>query len=316
MQGFARPLHLWQRIMLASVAVLVGLNGWLLIRPREVGASIRGLRKIRERVQVRSGRTVAVEILRTDAPAVEGLARAGTNLSPALVFLHGGSWRGGSTDQGDLGEKSTVVRLAQAGIVIIGVDYRLARPHDPSSTWVLDELRDVVRWARRSGASQGIDPERVGAIGFSAGAHLALLLATKPEEADSTGLSSRPNLVIDFYGPTELRTLKRERGLAHDPIDVFLGNAGPEEASPLFWVSKDDPPCLILHGTADRWVMLEQSRRLLDRLRAEGVFARLVEVEGARHGFEAGVEYPRPRDLLPEIFAFLKTVWNPQLSRP
>jgi dipeptidyl aminopeptidase/acylaminoacyl peptidase len=67
---------------------------------------------------------------------------------------------------------------------------------------------------------------------------------------------------------------------------------------------------LLIHGTEDRWVPIEQSEELARALAAAGVTHRLVRVEGARHGFDAEVQHPRHCDLLPEILDFLKSVWN------
>jgi dipeptidyl aminopeptidase/acylaminoacyl peptidase len=81
-------------------------------------------------------------------------------------------------------------------------------------------------------------------------------------------------------------------------------------ASSLEHVSRDDAPTLLVHGSDDRWVSLEQSRRMAESLSQAGVPGRLVVVEGARHGFELLVQFPETRDLLPEILAFLDSVWQ------
>ena len=72
-------------------------------------------------------------------------------------------------------------------------------------------------------------------------------------------------------------------------------------------------PMLLFHGTRDLWVPIGQSEELARALDAAGVMHQLIRVEGARHGFDAEVWTwldPRQRDLLPEIFAFLRNVWN------
>jgi dipeptidyl aminopeptidase/acylaminoacyl peptidase len=87
------------------------------------------------------------------------------------------------------------------------------------------------------------------------------------------------------------------------------------DASPVHQVRGDTAPMLLIHGTRDLWVPIAQSEGLARSLEAAGVVHRLIRVEGARHGFEAEVKDPevrdpRRRDLLPEIFAFLRNVWN------
>lgn len=267
-------------------------------------ATLEGVIRERRLIDQPGGGGLAVEILRPVAEARDHAPR------PSLMLVHGGSWMGGSAGIGGLGERSTALRLARAGVVIVAPDYTLARPGAPSRPRVVTELRATMRWLRREALSLGIDPKRVGALGFAAGGHLAALLGTLPDELDPDGVSARPGLVVDFYGPTDLAALEAERRLPHDPIAVFLGGAGRDDASPIHHVSADDPPHLILHGTADRWVSIEQSRRYAARLKSAGVKVRLIEVDGARHGFEAGVEFPRSVDLLPAILAFLNSVWN------
>ncbi len=287
-------------IGLAGVNVALVCAGWSRVDPE----SINDTRVESRSITTTEGRRIALEILRpTDH---------GTAPRAALMVVHGGSWRGGSVGVGHLGSRATIARLAQAGIVIVAVDYTLARPGAPSWPQALHDLRAVMRWLRREASSLEIDPQRIGVLGFSSGGQLASLLGTLPDETDADGVSSKPRVVIDFYGPTDLTQLESQRHLAHDPIAIYLDSNPREAASPLDHVSPDDPPFLILHGTADRWTPIEQSRRFAARLESQGVPVQLIEVEGARHGFEASVEFPRSIDLFPGILAFLNSVWNPQ----
>jgi dipeptidyl aminopeptidase/acylaminoacyl peptidase len=114
--------------------------------------------------------------------------------------------------------------------------------------------------------------------------------------------------------------LKRERNLRHDPVTILVGTATPEadsvlaEASPITHVTRDDPPMLLIHGSADAWVPPEQSLSLAEKLTRTGVVNHLINVRGARHGFELMVKFPQSRDLLPEILAFLENVWQVQFQ--
>ena len=83
-----------------------------------------------------------------------------------------------------------------------------------------------------------------------------------------------------------------------------------DHVSPINHVSRDHVPTLLIHGTEDRWVPLEQSLRLDQALDEAGVSHRLLVVPGARHGFELVVKFPQTRNLLPEILAFLENVWQ------
>ena len=153
-------------------------------------------------------------------------------------------------------------------------------------------------------------------LGISAGAHLAALLGTQAEERGHDGVSSRVQAVVSFYGPSDLPRLMIARRLKHEPVRMFMGDAAAgsadlvAEASPISHVTHDDPPFLLLHGSDDRWVPLDQSVRLASTLAIAGVPHRLIVVPGARHGFGLTVEYPTHRDLLPDIAAFLESVWN------
>jgi dipeptidyl aminopeptidase/acylaminoacyl peptidase len=109
-----------------------------------------------------------------------------------------------------------------------------------------------------------------------------------------------------------------ERNIPNDPVALLAGIRLPEglaqlrEASPLAHVSGDDAPMLLIHGTEDRWVPLEQSRKMADELARAGVKHRLLIMPDERHGFELEVGVPRKYDLLPDILAFLENVWQGQ----
>ena len=119
--------------------------------------------------------------------------------------------------------RNLVVRLAQRGLVVVAIDYRLARPGSPSWPAAVDDLREAVRWLRRHSAAYGVDPERIAVIGQSSGGHLAALLGTFPAVDGPDGVSSRVQAVVSFYGPTDLNSLMQFRHLAHEPARTFLG---------------------------------------------------------------------------------------------
>jgi acetyl esterase/lipase len=238
--------------------------------------------------------------------------------SPAVLLVHGGSWIGGSKSSYRSDRWRNPTRLIEAGMVVVAVDYRLGRPKRPNWPEALDDLRESVRWVRRHAAEYRIDPDRIAVLGQSAGAHLAMLLGTDGEPPAADGVSSKVQAVISFYGPTDLASLVQFRRSRRDPVLSLLGrgaspgdfSAREDEASPVARVSRSAAPMLLLHGTEDRWVPLDQAREMAEALERAGVFHRLEIVEGARHGFETIVASPKRTDLMPTILAFLARVWN------
>ncbi len=147
---------------------------------------------------------------------------------PAVLAIHGGSWRGGSRFDYQSDPSGTVVRLARHGLVVIAVDYRLASPTNPSWPHVIEDLREAVRWTRRHASELEIQPDRIAAFGQSSGAHLAALLGTLPDEPGIDGVSSRVQAVVSLYGPTDLEHLMGARHLEREPARILLGTESRE----------------------------------------------------------------------------------------
>lgn len=294
----------WLAVAIATA--WIGLRSDRAFRLRESGSRV----EVRTDIPYRSADTgeqldLDVYIPPRDAPRpIPGLRR------PAILMIHGGSWVGGSKRllrPSPWEPRPTAIRLAEAGYLVVAADYRLTRPGLPSWPGSDDDLREAVRWIRSHADELGLDPVRIAALGQSAGAHLATLLATTDQPA------SRIQAVIAFYGPSDLERLpsQRVRPLAHEPVGSFLGDRkAAREASPIHRIRPSTAPMLLIHGTSDRWVPIEQSEEMAEALRREGVRHHLIRVEGARHGFEARVGEPRPLDLLPAILDFLQDVWN------
>jgi len=227
---------------------------------------------------------------------------------PAVLAIHGGGWCGGSK----LSFGRMAARLAQHGYVVISVEYTLSRPGQPSWPAALDDMREAVRWTRQHAREYGIDPTRLVAFGASAGGHLAALLGVDP--------AARVQAVVDFYGPAELTGLATGTPSAAPIIAQFLGGTPdeiPEQyeaASPARHVSATSAPMLLVHGEDDAHVPPSQSEALARALRDAGVPNRLILVPGSRHGFELRLD--ERRDLLPDVLAFLETVWNASPRAP
>jgi len=210
---------------------------------------------------------------------------------PAIVFIHGGGWHGG-TKNSQVDRQASY--LADKGIVCVSIDYRLA--DEAKFPAAIEDCKAAVRWVRANAKKYNIDPDKIAAAGNSAGGHLATLLGTSGgvKELEGTGgnpeYSSRVNMVISLFGPTDFNELvKHSRN--REVVPSFLGGT-PEEipeqyklASSVTHVDGSDPPFLIFHGTDDPVVPLEQSLKLKELLEKVGVPVKMYTIEGQKHGY-------------------------------
>lgn len=212
----------------------------------------------------------------------------------AIVVIHGGGWVGG--DKAAAREKNICPTLARHGYAALSINYKLSEPGNKMSAWPqnLHDCKNAVRWLRQNADRYGFDATRVGAIGGSAGGHLVSMLgATDPDSGlePTEGPSEIPthvDAVVDLYGPTH----------------VGLGPFGPDSdaaTSPITYLDPNDPPFLILHGTADKTVDVERSKEFAAALAKAGVKHELVIIEGAPHTFHL---QPKQRDLRPLVLGF------------
>lgn len=219
---------------------------------------------------------------------------------PVVVFIHGGGWQNGDKTGGRRQVSDLVASGEFAGV---SVGYRLTdQAHFPEQAY---DCKAAIRWIRANAEKYGLDPDKIAVWGSSAGGHLVSLLGTsgdvKELEGDlgpNKGVSSRVSCVVNFYGPSELLTMGAQSQpggrLSHDAPDSpeakLVGGALQENkekakaASPITYVSKDDPPFLNVHGDADPVVPYAQSEALHAALKKVGVSSTLVTVQGGGHG--------------------------------
>jgi acetyl esterase/lipase len=204
---------------------------------------------------------------------------------PLVIWVHGGGWRNGSK------ANCPAAWLATKGYAVASLDFRLL-PEHPWPAQIEDPIA-ALRWLRQESGKYGFDAERSAAMGGSSGGHVVALWGTL-----SLPASDKVKAVVDLYGPTDLLTMppnvlseKRTRAdLAKANGALLLGGVvmdQPQKAkavSALHQVSKDDVPFLILHGTADPGVPVDQSERLHAALKAAGVESTLKLLPGAGHG--------------------------------
>ena len=235
---------------------------------------------------------------------------------PAVVAIHGGGFRAGARQR----FLPLAYTLAQNGFVAATVSYRLS----PMTQFpaAVEDVKAAVRFLRANAGRFNIDPDRIGAVGGSAGAHLALMLGVTGgvDEFEGSGphldVSSRVQAVVNLYGPTDF-TRSYDPGKSVDAAEVLPMWLGGDlehargahiKASPLNWVSPDDAPTLTLHGTKDQYVAFEHAEWLTERLRAAGVRADLEPIQGAQHGFK-GADKERADRLM---VAFFQDMLAPQ----
>ncbi|HEX9187537.1 MAG TPA: alpha/beta hydrolase [Vicinamibacteria bacterium] len=217
---------------------------------------------------------------------------------PLVVSIHGGAFRVGSKD----GEPvQTAGALLARGFAVAAINYRLSQ-HAVFPAQI-EDCKAAVRWLRANASRHGYDPDRIASFGASAGGHLAAMLGTAGDVrafdvGAHPGVSSRVQAVVDFFGPTDFLQMDAHRpnaqAMIHDtpdsPESQLVG--GPirdnedkvARANPLTYVTKDDPPFLIVHGDADLLVPHHQSVLLDEALRRAGVPVRFVTIPGGPHG--------------------------------
>lgn len=245
---------------------------------------------------------------------------------PCVVCLHGGAWKFGNKDylsktsryldvEFGTGKKSLIEWLAGEGYVAVSVGYRLAPKNKFPAQ--IEDAKTAVRFLRANADAYGIDPDRVAALGYSAGGHLAALLGTTTTAAGFDGpllpaVSSQVQCVVDFFGPTDLTLYTESEGIEKGYIAPFLGaryGAKPEvyrKASPLEHVSKDAPPFLILHGTADVLVPIIHSERFHKKLLEAGVKSEMKTLPGEGHGWTGKVAVATMTDVIAFLDKHLK----------
>jgi acetyl esterase/lipase len=232
----------------------------------------------------------------------------GKSRRPAVLIVHGGGWHGG--DKAAAREQNIGNTLAGAGYVCASINYRLSVKSDALATRLRDvwphnlhDCKRAVQFLRTHAEEYRIDSSHIGAIGGSAGGHLVAMLAFTD---DSDGLepagpykalSSRVQAVVPMYGVHDVVRRALARGSVLSEFDAELCR----QASPVTYITADDPPALILHGTADSIVSVKQSTLLHARLKSSYVPAGLIVLEGAPHSFHL---QPEQRDLRKKVISF------------
>lgn len=215
----------------------------------------------------------------------------GTGPFPAVVCIHGGGFRAGDRN----GYNDMIRQLAQHGYVAVTVEYRLA-PKFPFPAAVHD-VKASVRWLRANAKKYNVDPDRIGAMGGSAGANLAEMLGVTEGVKMLEGTEGNANqssgvqAVVSYFGPTDFTKSYGKSVDAAEVLPLYLGGDLEKarlkhlQASSLYWVTPSAAPTLCIHGTKDNYVAHEQAVWFVDKMKASGAEAQLLTMENAGHGF-------------------------------
>jgi acetyl esterase/lipase len=220
------------------------------------------------------------------------MPKEGMGPFPAVVCVHGGGWSSGNRES----LSQTIKALAGRGFVGVTISYRLTDvARFPAQ---IEDCKAAVRWVRANASKYRVDPEHIGAVGFSAGAHLVCLLGMtdKSDGLEGTGgnpdQSSRVQAVVSFFGPTDFTTKTWTDDLEKSILVPLVGASFADKPelykglSPITYVKKGCPPFLFFHGTEDKLVHVRHSRLLAEKLQAAGGDARVIELEGEEHGWK------------------------------
>ncbi|WP_282692241.1 alpha/beta hydrolase [Streptomyces sp. CC208A] len=230
---------------------------------------------------------------------------------PAVVWIHGGGWMDGDRrfPPPTVPAELLFGSLLGAGLAVVTLDYRhsLEAPFPAQ----LHDVKAAIRYVRAFADALGIDADRIGVWGESAGGHLSALAAlTGPGTSGgplegTEGVAEGDTSVqaaVDWYGVSDISSaaaaLPPQLASLADPYAALLGAAPADRpdlaraASPVTYADRPAPPFLLVHGTADSLVPYRQSELLAERLRAQGGVVELVPVDGADHIFLGASDVP------------------------
>jgi len=202
------------------------------------------------------------------------LPKGRTKATPAIIFIHGGAWKSGK--RSDM--KFYCVKFAEKGYVTATITYRLMG--EACFPAAVHDVKCAVRWLRANADKYQVDPAHIVASGNSAGGHLSMMIgysddSSREGSGGNNNVSSRVCAVVNFYGPTDLTT---DFAKKQELVEEFIGGKTFDEApdayklaSPLFHLTRDDPPTLIFHGTIDSVVPIAQADILVKKLKELGI---------------------------------------------
>jgi len=218
--------------------------------------------------------------------------KSAMELAPVIIFIHGGSWTSG--DKKDY--LIYCLAYAQKGYATASLSYRFSQ--EAIFPAAVEDIICGIRWIKEHGREYGIDSSRVALVGGSAGGHLAMLAGYTADEpffvsgCDDNAVSTAVQGIVNIYGPSDLTT---DFAVAQGPTPKFMGttyDVNPDiykKASPVSYITSDDPPTLTFHGTIDKIVPIGQSDYLDKVLKEKNVPHEYHRLKGWPHTMDASV---------------------------
>jgi len=200
---------------------------------------------------------------------------------PSVVVIHGGGWMSGSKWQ--LGRYAAA--LAKRGVNTFAINYRLAPKYKHPAQ--VEDCRDAVRWVKQNSNKYGGDPKRIGALGYSAGAHLAAMLAVAgmTAEEDPKGIGTEILVAMGGGTPCEFLSLPAE----NKALAYWLGGSRKQfpktyqDASPISHLDAKDSPIFFFHGETDGLVRVSGARDMSKKMENLGIDTKFHLIEDAGH---------------------------------
>jgi acetyl esterase len=263
-----------------------------------------GLRVVLIGVAALSLAAVAAIAAETRTPTEEGIvygvadgqtltmdyyAPKGGGVHPIVIIIHGGGYHGGDSKSGS--EAYVADFLAPAGYAVFSINYRLA-PKYPYPYMVLDTER-AVRFIRLNAKKWNGDPKRIALVGGSAGGFLSNMVGLQNLNVDAKAAdpvdreSARAQAVVSLFAQSSFEFVPLNADV-HRLLDPLIAEKGYKEAireaSPITYVSKNDPPFLEILGDQDEYIPFAEATNLQDALHKVGGRCDIIRIPGGKHG--------------------------------
>jgi acetyl esterase/lipase len=246
---------------------------------------------------------VTHDIAYTAGQAADLYTPAGPGPFPAIVYIHGGSWRSGNKSD----FRKLAADLAQKGYLGFSIDYDLS-PHSFPTSWL--QAQAAIRFLRAHASKYHLNPDQIVVAGTSAGGELAALIALAPDGPQSAqnGLQATPvagaivlNGVFDLSSDAHVITRYLGANCADIPPTC-------RDASPIQHLHSGAPPFFVGHGTADHTVPYSEATSFIAALKQAGIPVAPYVAENGPHSYWSKSSYYLPN--LAAVQAFLETLFT------